>query len=477
MRRARSTHCRALLAAAAAGLAALSARPSNAQDRPPLNGSWSASGLAERWNIGDWGEACGPKPAPQGASGGAVQISERGSELSIVGAGRAWSTAECWEQMPGLSRTSHSASGGGRFWRTRCSSAPNDPRQATVTTTVQATDTTISMTETGQYQFVIQDTNCTASVARARTFSLIRREGEVPLASSASASVAPSATAAPPQSTAVRAPQPEPRPGRCTDGGGEPARLEVRPGRKLMRPGERFVFRATVLDANGCPVASPPTWTIASGVLSASASVDPSGAVSIADGAPEGRLDAIVSIRGKGVTIPIEVASAEHYAALLATSGLDDAGEADAPAVAILAAGTIGGRTAVAEDLAKGRKQTFVAIVGGLAVLFGLVGFSLLRRGRTDRRKTIAILDDLDAEPRRDSLPEPDDASDGTPPPEGLAPSRPELAGGRREAAPAALDPAQAAQLRGKICPTCGQRFPSEAAFCGKDGTVLVLIN
>jgi hypothetical protein len=30
---------------------------------------------------------------------------------------------------------------------------------------------------------------------------------------------------------------------------------------------------------------------------------------------------------------------------------------------------------------------------------------------------------------------------------------------------------------RGKICPTCGDRFEGNAAFCGKDGTALVLLN
>jgi hypothetical protein len=30
---------------------------------------------------------------------------------------------------------------------------------------------------------------------------------------------------------------------------------------------------------------------------------------------------------------------------------------------------------------------------------------------------------------------------------------------------------------KGKICPTCGDRFEGNAAFCGKDGTALVLIN
>ena len=30
---------------------------------------------------------------------------------------------------------------------------------------------------------------------------------------------------------------------------------------------------------------------------------------------------------------------------------------------------------------------------------------------------------------------------------------------------------------KGKICPTCGDRFDGQATFCGKDGTALVLVN
>ncbi|HVJ94713.1 MAG TPA: hypothetical protein VM580_33230, partial [Labilithrix sp.] len=33
------------------------------------------------------------------------------------------------------------------------------------------------------------------------------------------------------------------------------------------------------------------------------------------------------------------------------------------------------------------------------------------------------------------------------------------------------------AARRGKICPTCGERFDGNAEFCGKDGTMLVLLN
>jgi hypothetical protein len=36
---------------------------------------------------------------------------------------------------------------------------------------------------------------------------------------------------------------------------------------------------------------------------------------------------------------------------------------------------------------------------------------------------------------------------------------------------------AQMGTKRGKICPTCGDRFEGNATFCGKDGTALVLVN
>ncbi len=78
----------------------------------------------------------------------------------------------------------------------------------------------------------------------------------------------------------------------------------------------------------------------------------------------------------------VEVASPEHYDALLGLSGLNDAGEAEQAAVAVIAAGTIGGRTAVAQDGARERKLVFVAIVGALASVLAFVGLVLARRGR-----------------------------------------------------------------------------------------------
>jgi hypothetical protein len=447
---------------ALAGVLATGSTP--ADEHPTLSGSWTASPLTEAWAVGNWGEACGPKPAPKGAGGGSVQIREQGGELTILGAGRAFSTTECWEQMPGLQRTSHSQAGGGRSWRTRCNTMPNDPRRATIATTIQATDNSISLTETGQYQFIIQNTNCTASVTRTRSFSLVRREGEAPPAPSASAS-ASAAKASP--SPSAKAPPSEPRPApRCTGPAGAPARLEVNPSRKLLRAGERFTFRAVVLDESGCPTGEKATWAIAPGPLAAMATVEPSGTVTVAGDAGEGKVDLTASAFGKSVTVSIEVARPEDYDALLADRGLNEAGEQDDAAVAVIATGTIGGRTAVAEDVARQRKLTFVAIVSAVAAVLGFIGLILMRRGRRIEAAAEPESPDSDEAAASERQAPPAPAEPAAPPP---------------EAGPALLSPAvrraKKPADRGKICPTCGERYAAEAMFCGTDATKLVPLN
>jgi hypothetical protein len=467
-------------------------RPASADDEPRLTlaGTWSATGLGESWSTGEWGEACGPKPAAQGAPGGTVQIQEVGSELSILGAGRAFSTAECWEQMPGLARTSHSASGGGRFWRTRCATGANDSRQATVVTTIQASDSSISMSETGQYQFIIKGQTCTASVTRSRSFSLIKREGE--------SEPAPSATAAAPPPKAA----PPPTPARdCDDGGGEPARLEVRPTRKLMRPGETFRFHSLVLDSEGCALGIRPTYRVLESEGSEHVAIDAAGEARVAEGAPASTIEIAAELEGKGVTLFIEIADPADYDALLAARGFNEEGEIDESAVAIIATGSIGGKGGVAEDAARARKQLFVAIVGGLAAALGLAGLVLFRRGRRSAEAARAAAKDdepvpppnvrlfdreLETRPMRcpvcgtrfpsgsgfcpadGSALEPDAS-----PPSSSAPS------GGAPGAPGAHPAGAGISLKtpDKICPTCGGRFGGESAFCGQDGTQLVPIN
>ncbi len=186
--------------------------------------------------------------------------------------------------------------------------------------------------------------------------------------------------------------------------------------------------------------------------------MDASGVVSVAADSAEGKLEVTATAFGKSVTVQVEVASPDHYDALLGSSGLNAQGEQDEPAVAVIATGTIGGRTAVADDAAKERKYLFVGVVALLSLVMGFVGLVIARRGRRA------------PESERSA-----DEGEGEASPESEAPpSQGEGAPAPSQGGPA---PKARGKDRGKICPTCGERFPSDATFCGKDGTTLVLLN
>lgn len=420
--------------------------------------------MVERWNVGDWGPKCGPRPGGQGAPGGTVTINQMGSELSISGAGRSYSTTNCWEQSPGLRRVSHSASS--RGWSNRCTTAASDPRRATVITTISATDDAIHFDETGSYQFVLEGQNCTASVRRSRSFKLLQREGEAP--PTATASAPPSATAPPtatkPPATATAEPPPDTA--RCTEPG-EPARIEVRPARKLMRPGETFAFRVRVVDADGCLVSAPVTWSVASG--EAKVSVAPGGTVSVAEDSSEGTAEVVAAVRGKNVKVSVEVASKERYESLLEARGLNELGEADEAAVAVIATGGVGAGSAVAEDTAKKRKIIFASVVGGAALILAIVGVVLLRRGS---KKKVVVEDDYDMQPMAVRLPDPSTQRS----PDLEPKSEPSESSRRRqrhevyevERGSRAPTPPQ------MVCPVCKQEFRPGSLFCPDDGTRLV---
>ncbi len=396
---------------------ALLASASRADDRPTLAGTWSASPLVERWVIGAWGDPCGPKPAPSGAPGGAVSIREEGSELVTSGAGRPFRTSECWESLPGGVRSAHGASK--RAWHTECSSAPGDARQARIVTNLSATDTTITLDETGQYQFVIDGQNCTASARRSRSYILLHREGEAIPEPAATETAAPAPVPAP-QATA----------GRCASPG-EPAKLSLWPPRKLLRPGERFTFGATVADAAGCALDARPTWSLAT--PGARAVVQGGGTVVVGSDATDGAFEVAATLGARTERVRVEIASPSRYLALLeAESRASDGGAAGAAVSPEGASDGVpaqmGAAAAVARDDARGRRTAFVVTVGGSTLALLAASLWLARRAR--RKATdLAVV---------------------TPPP-----------------------PAP----RGKICPTCGERFAPEASFCGRDGTTLVLVN
>ena len=313
---------------------------------------------------------------------------EEGGELLMSGVGRTFRTNECWEQSKDLTRATHSAAD--HVWRTTCKSAPNDPRQTTLVTIITASDSTIALDETGEYQFRIEGQNCTASTRRTRNFVLFQRQGQAP----------PNIVAVPPagvqpEPTAVGAATPRPEPlgvpqtvpssrpspsARCASPG-DPARLEVRPARKWLSPGQRFTFRAIAFDADGCVVDARLIWTLAT--PNAKITMMPGGSVAIADDAEDGTIELGVSFAGRSVPIFIEVATPARYEAL--GQRYTDAGEGDEAATTIIASGSLGANPPWQKTRpARARRRS--SIVGGLAIVLAGLGFVYSGAASWDRR-------------------------------------------------------------------------------------------
>lgn len=388
------------------------ARVAAAAEPASFDGVWNASALRSDWNIGDWGPACGPRPSGGNEPGGSVTIAAQGAELTLSGLGRTYSTTQCWEQYPGLSRVSHS--GAAPSWRTVCKTPKGDVRQATVITTLSGTGSRLSFDETGQYQFVIQGQNCTASVRRTRTFTRSQ----------------PSAS--PPASAAQQ-------PKRRCERVGLPERLEVRPSRKLMRPGESFTFRSSVVDKAGCSVGVAPVFRVQSG--GQHVQLTSGGKITIADDAPETEVLLRASVGDRALGVVVEVVSHERYDALLQQGSFNAEGESAEAAVARIASSSMGARTAVTEDDSHAKKLRLVGVIGALALAFGILGLVLSRRGR--RRRAA--------------------------PPSSRRPATLTLA-----TTAAVAPPNVASRPHTKVCPTCRDEYPLSAEFCATDGNRLI---
>lgn len=475
------TALRATLAPALSAAIVLLASPAGADLQ--LDGRWQQGPLREDFTVQQWlPNGCGPTPQTGSTGGGEiVAIRLEGDELAFVGGGRVYRSNQCYDQMPTLTRETHSRDANGKTWRTRCTTPPNDPRKAILNTLVVAqTDTHIDVIETGRYEIVLETGRCVADVKRTRTYNLVAADK-------------PAASAAPPVPAPAAEPTPkaEPRPSVC-ESPGEPTRLEVRPSKKLLRTGESFQFRGLVLDDKGCATRTPTTWKIPAGAPPG-VTVDSKGLVTIGSGAAEGMLEIVVAAAGKETRVSVEVTSPAHYDDLLASSGLNASGETDAAAVVTIASSSLGAGEGTVEDRSKTRRWVFVGIIGGVLVVLGVL--ALVVRGRS--RRAAAIVRDAterhEAEVaevlERRRLREEQHAiqkraheesvaaaaaARAKPKVQRVSPELAVVAGGSPISAPG---PAAAPTKRGKICPTCGDRFDGAAEFCGKDGTQLVLLN
>jgi len=454
-----------------------------------LDGRWRQGAQREEFTVQQWlPNGCGPTPATNSSGGGEiVTIRLEGDELAIVGGGRVYRSNQCYDQMPTLQRETHSRDANGKTWRTRCTTPPNDPRKAILNTLVIAqSESHIDLVETGRYEIVVADGRCVADVKRTRTFDLVPEDKPV---ASASASAARPPTAEP-------KPPPEPKPAAC-DSPGDPARLEVRPSKKLVRPGETFQFRASVVDARGCGTGTKTTWKLATGAPTG-VTVDANGKVTIGKETPEGSFEITASAAEQETKVSVEVTSAAHYDDLLASSGLNASGENDAAAVVNIASTSIGAGEGRVEDRSKQRRNIFIGIVGGVLLVLGVLAAVL--RGRSRRASTI----ENEAKARHEAevaevlerrrVQQEQHAVQKRAHEESLAAAaaaktkakadaiahagRINAAAQAPQAAPVQGAPASLSPKRGLICPTCGDRVPDGGAeFCGKDGTKLVLLN
>jgi hypothetical protein len=468
--------------------AVLSFAPSARADLQ-LDGRWRQGPLREEYTVQQWlPNGCGPTPQT-GTSGGGeiVAIRLEGDELAFVGGGRVYRSNQCYDQMPTLTRETHSRDASGKTWRTRCTTPPNDPRKAILNTLVVAqNDTHIDIVETGRYEIVLGDGRCVADVKRTRTYDLVPDDK-------------PAASAAPPPAvTKEPATKPEPKPAAC-ESPGDPTRLEVRPSKKLLRTGETFQFRALVLDAKGCATRTATTWKVKDGTP-VGVTVDAKGLVTIGADVPEGNVEIVVSAAEKETRVAVEVTSPAHYDDLLARSGLNASGENDAAAVVTIASSSIGAGEGRVEDRAKTRRWVFIGIVGSVLVVLGVLAAVLRGRSRKAAAIVTAATERHEAEVadvlERRRVREEQHAAQKRAHEESVAAAAAARAKAARDlAARLAASPAPGAPVTGlagpgggpgavsaaapqrKICPTCGDRFDAMTDYCGKDGTHLVLLN
>jgi hypothetical protein len=431
-----------------------------------LEGAWTTGGVTETFTVQQWSQACGPPPVSGTLlPAGPVTVQSDGPELVLSAPGkRTLRTDQCLDAMPTLARTSHTQDG--RSWRTRCATPPSDPRHAVINTAyfLAPGDDSISVAETGRYELAINDARCIADVKRSGVLTRVAAPAPAP---AASATTAPAlATTAPPTAGRVDCRSP-----------GAPARLEVRPSRKLLRTGDTFTFRGVVLDAGGCITATPIQWTVSAVSFAdgqahaAQPTIDARGALHVPSrDFGDATFDVVATAGGRSARAAVEVTSPDHYDALLAQSGLDSNGERDEPSVAVLATSAIGARDVTAAGGARRRRITFVAIVGSLTLALGALALVGRRRARKAREAERAA-EQRHAEKMREY--------------ERVRREREERHAAEMkkhlESVALAQQQAAAAAARGvdsgpMFCPCCRRELPAGSAFCPFDANRLVAI-
>ena len=258
---------------------------------------------------------------------------------------------------------------------------------------------------------------------------------------------------------------------------GDPARLEVRPSRKLLKLGDAFVFHAVVLDSGGCPTGTAIQWTVGAVAFKDGQThpgvpaIDGSGNLTVpASDFTDATFDVVATAAGKSARAAVQVATPADYDALLAQSGLGPTGERDEPAVAILATTAIGAENAKAEDGARKRRLIFIGVVGGLTLLLLVVAILGATRSRKGR-KVEAAAEARHVEKMRDF-----ERHKTQREAQHAAQMKAHL-----ESVAVAQQQAAAAAARGQdtgpmFCPSCRREYPAGTTYCSFDSNRVVAI-
>jgi hypothetical protein len=444
-------------------------------DTPSLDGPWTMTPVTETFTVQQWSQPCGPAPVSGNAQpGGAVKVRADGAELSIEGTGvgsRPLRTDACIDPMPTLSRDAHTTDGSS--WRTRCTTPSTDPRRAVINAAYFLTGTdTLTIGETGRYEVTVNGSTCIADVKREATIRKV-----VPVVASA-APVVTAATAAPAPVVASAAPAPAPSPPHndCSVPG-SPARLEVRPSRKLLRAGDTFGFRAIVVDAAGCPTGTTIQWTVAGLQFrdgqphGGPPAMDAQGKLALPADFADATFDVVATAAGRSARSSVSVTSPANYEALLAQSGLDAKGERVEPSVAVLPTNSIGASGVQAEDAGHQRRLVFIAVIGAVALGLGVVAVVAARRAQKQaleieqqaEDRHAARMDEYERDKRRR---EERHAAQMKAHKESVAKAQ--------EAAAAAA--ARGADSGPMFCPSCRREFGNGSTFCPFDANRLVAV-
>jgi hypothetical protein len=443
-------------------------------DTPPLDGPWSMTPVSETFTVQQWAGACGAAPVTGTAlPGGTATVRADGPELVVSAGRRTLRTDQCIDPLPTLASDSHTSDG--TSWRTRCSTPTTDPRRAVVNAAYfLGADGSLTLAETGRYEFTINGARCIADVKRSGS---LRRIVAAPVAA-ASAPAPMAAASQAPATPPARVPNVAGNPYNPCSAPGDPARLEVRPSRKLLRLGDDFSLRAVVLDANGCFTSTPIQWTIASLHFQdgqphgGQPTVDATGKLSVPSADfSDATFEVVATAAGRSAKATVQATSPANYEAMLAQSGLGPKGERDEPSVAILATGSIGAADSRAEDGAGKRRTIFIAVIGGLTALLAVIAFIGVRRARRGK-----MFEQAAEERHADRLREFEDQKRDREE-KHAAQMRAHLESVKKaQDAAAAMAAARSSAVGAVFCPSCRREFPAATTYCPFDSNRLVAV-